>query len=290
MTPGNIRTRIAAGWTAATGTGPAASLALALLVLVCAFVAVAVPRASLGYRTAVLQRSFHGESSSATTVLADATINGLSGGYLSAAQLASAQRQLSDGLDREGLPLAPATAAWSGMVTGSAPFTVTGRAPDRTLAPPQLELVYRSALGRNARVVSGALPGAGAGVSTGTGIGGTLQVAVTQVTAARFGLRPGSRLQAAGHAVLVTGIIRPLRPASSFWTVDPVAAAPQLTYPTPNSAPYLSSGAFVSAAELPALQDYLSGPLRALWSFPLGLAGVTADQAAGLARALAAGR
>ena len=88
--------------------------------------------------------------------------------------------------------------------------------------------------------------------------------------------------------MLVTGIIRPLRPASSFWTVDPVAAAPQLTYPTPDSAPYLSSGAFVSAAELPALQDYLSAPLRALWSFPLGLAGVTADQAAGLARTLAA--
>ena len=80
MTPGNVRARIAAAGTAMTGTGAAASLALALLVLVCAFVAVAVPRASLGYRTAVLQRSFHAASSSATTVLADATINGLSGG------------------------------------------------------------------------------------------------------------------------------------------------------------------------------------------------------------------
>jgi putative ABC transport system permease protein len=292
MTPGNVRARIAAGGTAVTGTGAAASLALALLVLVCAFVAVAVPRASLGYRTAVLQRSFHTASSSTTTVLADATISGLTGSTLSADQLASAERQLADGLDRDGLPLAPATSDWSGMVTGSAPFTVTGRPPDRTLAPPQLELVYRSGLGRNARLVTGSLPGGGASTSasggTGTGTGTTLQVAVTQATAARFGLHPGPRLQPPGRAVLVTGIVRPLRPASSFWTVDPVAAAPQLTYPTPDSAPYLSSGAFVSAAELPALQNYLSAPLRALWSFPLALAGVTADQAAGLARTLAA--
>ena len=286
MTAGNVRARIAAAGTAVTGTGAAASLALALLVLVCAFVAVAVPRASLGYRTAVLQRTFHAASSSATTVLADATINGLSGGSLSAPQLASAQRQLADGLGREGLPLAPATADWSGMVTGSAPFTVVGRPPDRTLAAPQLELLYRSGLGRNTRLVSGTLPGAGAG--TGTGTATTLQVAVTQATAARFGLHPGSRLRAAGQEVMVTGIIRPLRPASSFWAVNPVAAAPQLTYPTPDSAPYLSSGAFVSAAELTGLQNYLSAPLRALWSFPLSLGGVTADQAAGLARTLAA--
>jgi putative ABC transport system permease protein len=253
-------------------------------VLVCAFVAVAVPRASLGYRTAVLQRSFHAASSSTTTVLADATINGLSGGSLIPAQLASAQRQLSDGLGRDGLPLAPATADWSGMVTGSAPFTVTGRPPARTMAAPQLELLYRSGLGRNARVVSGALPGAAAG----SGTAAPLQVAVTQATAARLALHPGSQLRAAGQAVMVTGIIRPLSPASSFWTVDPVAAAPQLTYPTPDSTPYLSSGAFVSAAGLPALQNYLSAPLRALWSFPLSLGGVTADQAAGLGRTLAA--
>jgi len=171
MTPRNLRARIAAAGTAVTGTGAAASLALALLVLVCAFVAVAVPRASLGYRTAVLQRSLHAASSSATTVVADATISGLNGSTLSAAQLTSAQHQLSDGLSREGLSLAPAPADWSGMVTGSAPFTVTGRAPDQTMAPPQLELVYRSGLGRNARLVSGALPGGNAGSSTGNATG-----------------------------------------------------------------------------------------------------------------------
>ena len=86
-----------------------------------------MPRASLGYRTAVLQRSLRAAPSSATTVLADATISGLTGSTLSADQLALAQGELADGLGRDGLPLAPATADWSGMVTGSAPFTVTGR-------------------------------------------------------------------------------------------------------------------------------------------------------------------
>ena len=106
------------------------------------------------------------------------------------------------------------------MVTGSSQFSVAGRARATTLAPPQLELLYRSGLGRNARLVAGSLPGAATA---------TLQVAVTQATADRFGLHPGSRLRAAGQAIAVTGIVRPLRPASSFWTVDPVAAAPQLT-------------------------------------------------------------
>jgi len=44
---------------AATGIGAAASFALAILVLASAFIAIAVPRASLGYRTQVVQRIFH---------------------------------------------------------------------------------------------------------------------------------------------------------------------------------------------------------------------------------------
>ena len=276
-----MRRRIAAAAAAVTGTGAAASVALALLVLAGVFVAVAVPRASLGYRTAVLQRSLRALSSTATSVLADATISGLTGRTLSAGQLDAARGQLSAGLRRDGLPLAPPAAEWSGMASGSSQFSVAGRARATTLAPPQLELLYRSGLGRNARLVAGSLPGAATA---------TLQIAVTQATAGRFGLHPGSRLRAAGQAIAVTGIIRPLRPASSFWTADPVAAAPLLTQPAPDSAPYLSAGAFVSAAELPAVQRlYVTqAPLRAIWSFPLTLGRVTADQAAGLARALLA--
>jgi len=274
-----LRGRVTASWATVAGTGAAASLALAMLVAVCAFVAVAVPRASLGYRTQVLQRAFHAASSSSTTVLADAEITGLSQGYLNDSQLESARGELGAGLRREGLPLAPPGADWSGMVTGSAPFSVAGRPAATTTAAPQLELLYRSELGRNATLVSGSPPGGEAPHVPPKAIA----VAVTEATAARLGLRVGSRILAGGPLAVVTGIIRPVHAGSSFWTVDPVAPAPQLTYPSPDSAPYWSAAAFVSAADLPALQSYSTAtPLRALWSFPLALGGVTADQAAGL--------
>ncbi len=181
---------------AVTGTGAAASLALALLVLVCAFVAVAVPRASLGYRTQVLQRTFRAASSSATTVLADAGISGLSRSYPERGPAGAPPAASSPaGLRRDGLPLAPPGADWSGLATGSAPFSVAGQAPATTMAAPQLELLYRSGLGRNARLVAGlaARPRGAARPAP-----GRLQVAVTAATAARFGLRVGSRLRAAG--------------------------------------------------------------------------------------------
>jgi putative ABC transport system permease protein len=264
-----------------TGTGVAASLALALLVLVCVFVAVSLPRASLGYRTQVLQRAFRGASSSQTTVLGDADITGLTVSYLGAPQLAAAQASLAAGLRRDGVPLAPPSAQWNGLATTSAP--VSGVHGPATGAPPQMELLYRSGLGRNAVLVRGSLPDA---VTT-SQRSGTFQVAVTAATAAKLGLRVGSQLRTAGQTLVVSGIIRPRGAASSFWTVDPVAPAPQLVQTSTNAAPYWNGAAFIGPGELAALQRFLNAePLRGLWSFPLNLASVNADQAAGLNQAL----
>jgi putative ABC transport system permease protein len=277
--------RIGGRWPAAIGTGAAAGAALAILVAVCAFVAVAVPRASLGYRTQVLQRAFQAASSSETTVLADAGITGLNSSYLSAEQLESARGQLVDGLRRDGLPLAPPGPEWSGLATGSNPFSVAGEPASKAMAPPQLELLYRSGLSGNATLIAGSLPASAATHVTSA----TFQVAVTAATAATFGLRVGSQLQAGGQVLVVTGIIRPLGAASSFWTVDPAASMPRLTYPSPASAPYWSSAAFVGEGELAALQRFLSTqPLHGLWSIPLDLGHVDADQAAGLEQVLQA--
>lgn len=261
---------------------------LAILVLVSVFVAVALPRASLGYRTGVLQRIFHAASSSQTTVLADANISGQLHSHLDAPQLASIHRQLAAGLHRDGLPLAPSAAQWSGLAAGSSPFSVSGQPPDKAMAPPQLELLYRSTLAGNVTLVAGSLPGR----AVAQGPPGAFQVAVSTATAARFSLHVGSRIRlpsqgtgVAGAIAVVTGVIRPLGAASSFWTVDPVASAPRLVYPCANSncVPYLASAAFIGPAQMPAAQQFATGQaLHALWSFPLALGGVNADQAAGL--------
>jgi putative ABC transport system permease protein len=275
--------RIAALRPAVTGTGAAASFALALLVLVCAFTAVALPRASLGYRTESLQRIFRVASSEQKAVLGDADLSGLDQSYLGPGQLARAGSGLAAGLRVAGVPLAPAASQWSGLVTSAGPVSGAPRPAAQHMVPPQLELLYRSGLSGNATLVAGSLPTRVQGHAN----SGTFQVAVTAATAARLGLRVGSRLRAAGQVFVVGGIIRPAGAASSFWTVDPSAAAPQLTYTCLNCTPFLSTAAFVGAAELPQLESYLGGqPTQALWSFPLDTGQVSADQAASLLQTL----
>jgi putative ABC transport system permease protein len=275
--------RIRTWWPAATGNGAAASAALAILVLVCAFIAVAVPRASLGYRTQVLQRILRAAPSAQTAVLGDTDLSGLDHAYLGADQLALTGRTIAGGLQRAGLPLAPAVAQWSGLTYRLGEFSGAPRPAAEHMVPPQLELLYRSGLGGNATLVAGSLPSRAKASSHSA----SLQVAVTAATAARLGLHVGSQLQAAGQRLVVSGIIRPLGASSSFWTVDASAAAPQLTYPSRDSAPYLSSAAFVGEAELPVVEGYLGTlPLHTNWSFPLDTGAVNADQAAGLLSAL----
>jgi putative ABC transport system permease protein len=280
------RNRIGTG---AVGAGAAASAALGLLVLVTVFIAVALPRANLGYRTHVLQQAFRAESSTQTAVLADADFTGLTQSdystrqtTLSVSQVGLDGNSLAGSLRRAGLPLAPA-GQWGGVTATAGPLSGAPRPAPGSMAPPQLELLYRTRLDRAARLVAGSLPARVAG----KGGSAAFQVAVTAATAAQLGLHVGSRLSAAGQALVVTGIIRPVNPGSPFWTVDPSAAAPILTYPSPNASPFLSSAAFVGAAELRALEIRVNGQhLAALWAFPLDLSRVSADQAAGLLQAL----
>jgi putative ABC transport system permease protein len=272
-------------WPAMTGTAAAASVTLALLVLVCTFVAVAVPRASLGYRTAVLQRAFSTTQPSQKVVLADGDLSGLSAQPLSPALLETARAQLAIGLRRGGLPLAPARTQWSGLATGATTLSGATAPALRHMPPPVIELLFRSGLASRSVLTAGKMPAA----VTINGTHDTFQVAVTTGTAARLGLHVGSRLRTAGQTLLVTGIVRPADPASDFWSNDPIAFTPQLTQLGIDATPFLTAGAFVGPAEADEMQRQLSTePLHALWSFPLALSGVTADQAASLQRKLQA--
>ena len=281
---GGLVSRARAAWPAITGTAAAASVTLALLVLVCTFVAVAVPRASLGYRTAVLQRTFHAAGPAQEAVLADGDLSVQGGPPLSTGQLEAARLQFAAGLRREGLPLSAPRAQWSGLATGAT--VLSGAAPGGLrIGPPQLELLYRSTLAGQSALVAGTMPVS----AQDHGGSATFQVAVTRATAAKLGLHVGSLLQTAGQKLLVTGIVRPTGPGSAFWTVDPIAATPQLTQLGTDATPFWTTAAFIGPAEVEELQRQLGiEPLHALWGFPLSLGSVNADQAADLQRTLQA--
>jgi len=276
--------------TAVVGVGAAASAALGILVLAGVFIAVALPRANLGYRTDVLRQAFRAASPADKAVLADADLTELiQSGYstkraiLSVSQVGLYGNRMAGSLRRAGLPLALATAQWAGLTAASGELSGAPKPTPGSMDPPQLELLYRTYLDRDARLVHGSLPAGFAG----KGNAAAFQVAVTTATAARLGLHVGSRLRAAGQALVVTGIIRPINPRSSFWTVDPSATAPRLTYLSPNAPPFLSTAAFVGAAELRALETRVSVQrLHALWAFPLDVRRVSADQAGGILQAL----
>ncbi|HEY6279160.1 MAG TPA: hypothetical protein VIX86_22840, partial [Streptosporangiaceae bacterium] len=274
--------RPGAAWRVLTGTGAAASVGLGLLVLICVLVAVAAPRQSLGLRTRALRHSFATVPALATSVTGtvdDSTFVLSFGGPFGGADLTAVQSQLAGNLKRQRLPLARPAADWSGLTI--VPAQVSGAARSAYYGPtaPQMEVLYRSSLSRHARLESGQLPT----TVRVNGAGADFGVAVTRATAARFGLRPGSRLTIGpGVTLTVTGILRPTGPTAAFWTADAAAAAPAFHFglKTPS---YWIGAVFVGGPEVSALQHWFNpGEIQLYWDFPLDLSQVTASQAAGL--------
>ena len=275
-----MRRRLTSWLSAAAGTGLPAAITLGLLTGVTMFAAVAGPRQSLGVRTRALQRMFATTAAAQRSVQATAdwqTAATANGGLLSLDQVTMATGQIAQQLSAAGLPMAPATADWAALTTAYNPLLNPPKsAISQPGAVPQLELTFRDSLTRNSRLVAGHYPGqAGRG----------LQVAVTQATAARFSLHPGSRLNlglpGGTTALLVTGIIRPAGRPSTFWTRDPDAAAPTIDSRGrgPDSLTYWVGAAFVGPAGFSRLQTIFgSQGLQLRWDYPLSLAGVTADQ------------
>jgi putative ABC transport system permease protein len=269
-----------ARWTSLIGTGAAASGALTALVLCCVFVAVAGPRQSLGLRTRALRSDVATATPLARSVFGvanytdfDAPIQGL----IPAMELTAVRQQVRTQLARSGLPLEPASADWVSMTSALSVVTGSGRGAYNGGAPPKMEVIYNDSLARHVRLVSGHLPDGPLGPQ-----GNRLGIAVTQATAARFGLRIGSLLRTAGRGRLeVTGIMVPLDPGSAFWTADPNAAKP--TPPAFRVSENWEAAAFAGPDETDLMQntlDLFNGQLT--WDYPLALSGLNADQAAPL--------
>jgi putative ABC transport system permease protein len=286
--------RLRAGLTILTGTAAGASALLAVLVLASVFVAVALPRASVSFRTAALGqivadtpaagRAFVGTTDFTSLASALAIQPGPSSPGIGTQDVNAVAGELAASLRADRLPLQPPPDRWWGLTSGYASVPDAARRAYFGTTPPKVEVIYRTNLGRNARVVAGSMPAA---VSAGSGRP-VFQVAVTQATAARFRLHVGSVLTFPARATLaVSGIIRPVRPGSAFWTADPDAA--RATFNQSRNGTFWLAGVFIGPDELVALEDTVdSSQITMQWELPLRLSGLSADQAGALSSRLGA--
>jgi putative ABC transport system permease protein len=269
--------------------GPGPCLALAVIALLAGFLATAGPREITSLQNKALRQTLAqagGFSISATSNVPDQR-----GSAVTADQI-----QVMSGVMASYLhpPLvSPARQRWSGL---TAPLLSVLNPNPQVVArePPELEVVYRDALSGNARLVSGKLPQS-AGLSNTGAHTITLQAAITEPTAKRFGLKLGSLVYLGRGSTMpatdppialkVTGVIKPTDPSSSFWTTDPLVAAPYLDNPTSN--PIWLGAVLIGPNELSALQAALAGANTTIsWEFPLQTGGLTASQAPGMLTAM----
>ena len=286
---------VRSGLTKAAGGAAGTTLALALLVCGCVFAAMAGPALSLHARSQALHQITARLAPTVKTVqiganwtnFVDALIN-FSGASqnvpvadqnLTASQLTRATREITTSLADLPLPLGPG--AWYGL--SAEPAVVASGAPPSTVLsgkPPRIEVLYRNSLTGNASLVAGSY-------AARPEPAGTVAVAVTPQTAARFGLHPGSRMTLVSPTgiitLAVTAIVRPRQAGSTFWTQDPLASQPSLA----GTNPYWAGGVFADPGQLAAMQTAFTGPgLELYWEFPLAVSNLNADQAQGLAGAL----
>jgi putative ABC transport system permease protein len=272
----------------AVGAAGGSTLALTLLVCGCVFAALAGPALSLHTRSQAFEQTMGPLGDTTKAVQVSASLGDFTGAYggiggagqdITPRQLAESTSELAAGFAALPLPLGPGQ--WSGLTTKLL-VTAGAGARAQAQAPPELEMIYRPLLTGNARLAAGTY--ASTGVPR-----GYLPVAATTQVAARFGLRPGTRLTEAALGgpihLYVTAILRESAPGSTFWMQDIIAGTPELNSPT--NRPYWVGGVFADPGQLVALENAFNGQGMELnWEYPLALGGVNANQAQGLDNAL----
>jgi putative ABC transport system permease protein len=231
--------------------------------------------------------SFVNNTGDPTTIVPPATIDAITS-------------SLRADFNRAPVTLTPSGTDWSSMTV---PFNlVNGDLPGTGGTPVKIEITERQPLGPQVRLLSGhlpvATPAAGTGKPGDRQSAATLQVVMTRQTAATFGLHagsefvmPGSELASTGTVtpvtVLVTGIVVPVNPSSSFWGTDPAVLAADLQYQGPTGGPYWAGGVIAGPDEAGELQSYFgSRNPRMEWVFPLDVSSLDSQQVQPLTDAL----
>ena len=273
-----------------TGTAGASLLALGLLVGGCVFAALAGPAQSVRSQTQALHGELARQQPAATaidvttdwqSVMSALAASPQQTQYLTQDQLASAREALARGFSAASLPVAAGD--WMGLAAGPFPVTAGAAASAQAAAGPQMEVLYREPLTGNAQVTAGTYASAGLP-------GGTLGVAVTTQTAARFSLRPGSRLQLTDPSgqvpLVVTAILRIRDPGSAFWNADSTAGIPGLNTPADKPSFWVGAAIADPGEVLPFQAAFAAPDLSVQWEFPLDTGAVSASQVAAMHSAL----
>jgi putative ABC transport system permease protein len=147
------------------------------------------------------------------------------------------------------------------------------------ISPPMMEVVYRNALPANAQVVAGSY-------AHGAPPRGALAGTVTTQMAARFGLRPGSRvvltIPTGPVKIVITAIVRIRGPNSSFWAKDSTVGLPSLITGR-GTCNCWGGSIFADPDQFVAMQKVLgSSTIDMQWLYPLAVGGVSADGAQAL--------
>lgn len=282
------RRALAAGWGSAGGAGAA----FGLLTLISVFIAAAGPSVSVALRSSALHQVLARAPAADNSVEVRSNLVSFPGG-IGQHMLSSVLSSFSHGLARQSIPLQP-RAGWAGVTSPFATVAAGGGKAVIAHVRPRLELLYRYPLGAFARLAAGRMPRASFVRHRGGRVAAaSLEVAVTRAMAARFGLRPGSRLAVSGPdqtiSLTVTGILAPLATRSAFWTFDQTAAEPLMVSGGVTSPSYWTGAAFVGPAELRHLEAVYAGAgMPIVWDLPVAVGAVSADQAQPLANRLTA--
>jgi putative ABC transport system permease protein len=267
-----------------TGMGAVATLSLAVLVFGCVLAATAGPREALYTRTHALQQALAAVSPLGQSITVSSTWSqlfaraGVAGFSFTNGQLSNVERQFNGDFSRGALQLAPASADWLSMTT--AEQNVASALSGTGGHAVQMEVSYRFPVTGYVHVLAGSLKArAPAPARNHPGFFPTINVAVTQRTADKFGLRVGSAVRTVPITLRVSAIVAEIQPESSFWGADPSLAVPVLNVPG-NSPSFWTAGVLALPDESAAVQeDYGHSVLNVQWVLPVNFGALPGDQA-----------